>query len=265
MVKEYANGNDFYEENKDILLSDKYNEPFFRLDSPLLLYAGKEEYALKVTDGESCLLALCVEPYSILLQGDKSLAGDFVNYVTANGYRIKNYLCSIELGEELVSYFRNEGYRFKLGLGMDFMEADQKTCVKDGPIEHPTKDDVDELYEMTTCFISDCGLGDVARKERIRETLQDYRILRRDGVIASFAKLHEWTDRDTKISTVYTRDEYRNRGCARAVVGSVLNEIVDSGRTAVLNVDRKNPVSYHLYTSMGFRRIFSQGVFELES
>ena len=82
MVKEYANGNDFYEENKDILLSDKYNEPFFRLDSPLLVNAGKEEYALRLTDGKSCLLALCVEPYSILLQGEKSLAGDFVNYVS---------------------------------------------------------------------------------------------------------------------------------------------------------------------------------------
>ena len=109
MVKEYANGNDFYEENKDILLSDKYNEPFFRLDSPLLVNAGTAEYALRLTDGKSCLLVLCVKPYSILLQGDKSLAWDFVNYVTANGYRIKNYLCSLELGEELVSYFRNEG------------------------------------------------------------------------------------------------------------------------------------------------------------
>ena len=36
MIKEYANGNDFYEENRDFLLSDKYSEPFFRFDSPLL-------------------------------------------------------------------------------------------------------------------------------------------------------------------------------------------------------------------------------------
>ena len=32
-------------------------------------------------------------------------------------------------------------------------------------------------------------------------------------------------------------------------------------KTAVLNVDRKNPVSNHLYTSLGFKKIFSQGVF----
>ncbi|MBP5163184.1 MAG: GNAT family N-acetyltransferase [Spirochaetales bacterium] len=265
MVKEYANGKDFYGENRAILLSNKYTEPFFRLDSPLLVKAGNEEYALKVTDGRSCLLALCVEPYNIMLHGDKSLAREFVGYVTANGYRIKSFLCSIELGEELTSCFRDEGYIYSLALGMDFMEADKKTTVNDARVEHPTEEDVDELYQMTVSFIRDCGLSDVARKERVRETLQDYRILRRDGQIVSFTKIHEWTDRDTKISTVYTRDEYRNQGCARTVVGSVLNEIIGSGRIAVLNVDQKNPVSYHLYTSMGFRKIFSQGVFKLKS
>ena len=92
-----------------------------------------------------------------------------------------------------------------------------------------------------------------------------YRVLRRDGRIASVAKVHDWTDTDSKITTVYTRDEYRNRGLARIVVGNALNEIIDSGKTAVLNVDRKNPISYHLYSSLGFRRIFSQGVFELKT
>ena len=70
-----------------------------------------------------------------------------------------------------------------------------------------------------------------------------YRVLRRDGRIASVAKVHDWTDTDSKITTVYTRNEYRNRGLARIVVGNALNEIVASGKTAVLNVDRKNPVS----------------------
>jgi len=34
-----------------------------------------------------------------------------------------------------------------------------------------------------------------------------------------------------------------------------------SGKRATLNVDRKNPVSYHLYLSLGFERMFSQGEF----
>lgn len=263
MVKIYPNGTDFYEENKAFLFENKYTEPFFRIDSPLLTEAGKDEYALKFQDGPVCLLAMCVEPYNILLYGDDSLAEEFVGFVTTNGYRVKDYLCSLELGEKLIGCFRREGYDFHLSLGMDFMEAREKAPKQSEQVELATEDDVDELYELTCRFIKDCGLTDKARKERVRETLKEYRILRRDGRIATFVKKNEWSDAEAKISTVYTRDEYRNQGCAMIVVSSVMNEIIDSGKIAVLNVDRKNPVSNHLYTSLGFRRIFSQGVFSL--
>ena len=264
MIKEYANGNDFYEENRDVLLSDKYSEPFFRFDSPLLTLTGKDQYALKVSEGGSILLALLVDPYNILLSGDDSLAEEFVGYLTSNCYRIKDFQCPLEMGEKLVECFRREGYDFDLLLGMDFMEAKEKTAEPSEPVEFATENDVDELYEIVCNFIKDCGLNDIARKERIREKLDTYRVLRRDGRIASVAKVHDWSDTDSKITSVYTRDEYRNRGLARIVVGNALNEIIDSGKTAVLNVDRKNPISYHLYSSLGFRRIFSQGVFALK-
>ena len=85
MVKVYENGIDFYEENRAFLLADKYSEPFFRLDSPLLKEAGKDEYAIRVQEGESQLLALCVEPYSIMFLGDTALADDMVCHLTSNG------------------------------------------------------------------------------------------------------------------------------------------------------------------------------------
>lgn len=261
MIKVYTNGIDFYEENKTILLTNEYTEPFFRLDYPLLTKAGKDEYAIRVQEGNACLLALCVEPYSILLHGDKSLASELVLFLTSNGYRIKDYLCSIELGQAMIPLFQSKGFDFHLSLGMDFMEADRKTSEPLNAVVHPTADDVDQLFEMTCNFIKDCGLTDIAKKERILENLENYRILKIDGKIASMIKIQEWTDRATKISMVYTRNEYRNQGCARAIVSYALNEIVDSKKVATLNVDQKNPISYHLYSSMGFRKIFSQGVF----
>ena len=209
------------------------------------------------------LLALLVDPYNILLSGDDSLAEELVGYLTSNGYRIKDFQCSLDLGKKLVECFRREGYDFHLMLGMDFMEAKEKAAEPSESVELATEDDVDELYEIICNFIRDCGLHDEARKERIREKLDTYRVLRRDGRIVSVAKVHAWTDTDSKITSVYTRDEYRNMGLARIVVGNALNEIIDSGKTAVLNVDRKNPVSYHLYSSLGFKRIFSQGVFAI--
>ena len=234
MVKEYANGNDFYDDNRDFLLSDKFSEPFFRFDSPLLTRTGKDQYAIRVSEGCSMLLALLVDPYNIQLSGDASLAEDLVGFLTANCYRIKDYQCSFELGEKLMECFKREGYGFHLMLGMDFMEATEKTSEPSEPVELATENDVDELYEIVCNFIKDCGLNDIARKERIREKLDTYRVLRRDGRIASVAKVHDWTDTDSKITTVYTRDEYRNRGLARIVVGNALNEIIDSGKTVML-------------------------------
>ena len=63
------------------------------------------------------------------------------------------------------------------------------------------------------------------------------------------------------IYAVATKPEYRGRGYARKVVNSAKNEILAAGKRVTLNVDRKNPVSYHLYLSLGFERMFSQGEF----
>ena len=82
-----------------------------------------------------------------------------------------------------------------------------------------------------------------------------------DGKIVSMARIAPATGDDLRLVLVYTRDEYRGRGYARKVVNSAKNEILASGKRATLNVDRKNPVSYHLYLSLGFERMFSQGEF----
>ena len=73
------------------------------------------------------------------------------------------------------------------------------------------------------------------------------------------ASLSPGTDADMRIGYVYTPNAYRGRGYARKVVNSLKNEILASGKIATLNVDRKNPISNHLYSSLGFKRVFSQG------
>ena len=62
---------------------------------------------------------------------------------------------------------------------------------------------------------------------------------------------------------VYTRDEYRNFGYARKIVNTIKNEILDMNEVATLNVDKKNPISNHLYASLGFKKLFSQGVYHI--
>ena len=62
-----------------------------------------------------------------------------------------------------------------------------------------------------------------------------------------------------RITNVYTRGIYRGKGYARKVVNTIKNEILAAGKTATLNVDRRNPVTNHLYRALGFKPVFAQG------
>ncbi len=51
MIKEYANGREFIEENRALLERNPYMSAFFYLDSQLLEQSNKKDYAMKVSDG----------------------------------------------------------------------------------------------------------------------------------------------------------------------------------------------------------------------
>ena len=39
-------------------------------------------------------------------------------------------------------------------------------------------------------------------------------------------------------------------------------EIIEKGFIATLNVDKNNPISYHIYESIGFKKVFTQGIYK---
>ena len=80
-----------------------------------------------------------------------------------------------------------------------------------------------------------------------------------DGKIVSMAEISAATPDAMKIAAVYTRPAYRGKGLARLVVNTAKNETLAQGKIATLNVDKKNPITNHLYRSLGFKPVFSQG------
>ena len=264
MIKTYKNGNDFYKENKDFLLKNIYTEVFFRLDSPLLLKTNKFEYALQASNENSKLLVLKKEPYNILFFGDFELVPELIDYLVDNRFELKDYLSPIDLGDKIKEYFSTKNIQYDLTLGMDFMEAHEKCDIDPKEVESATLDDLDEVFDLTNRFIKDCGLNSVHTKEKLKEKIETYRLIRKDDKIVSMAHLYENSSKDYKISMVYTRDEYRGMGYAKEVCGYILNEIIDKGYYATLNVDINNPISNHVYKSIGFKRLFSQGIYSLK-
>ena len=226
---------------------------------PLLKQADKINYALRCEQGDKRLLALKIEPYNLLLFGEEARVPELLRFLFDGGYEIKNYLCASELGYVLMQKMQSYGRCYEEALAMDFMEARSITEPSAPEVETAREDDLDEIFDCAQRFVSDCGLLDKPEKEPFRKILDSFRIIRADGKIVSMARIAPATQDDLRLVLVYTRNEYRGNGYARKVVNSAKNEILTSGKRATLNVDRKNPVSYHLYLSLGFERMFSQG------
>ena len=252
MIVSYPNGTDFLQANQALLQENPYLSTFFTLDAPLLKQADTINYALRCEQGDNWLLALKVEPYNLLLLGDEACVPELLRFLFDGGCELKNYLCASELGYVMQRELEPYGRRYEEALAMDFMEARTVTEPSAPEVETAGKGDLDEIFACAQRFVADCGLLDKPEKEPFRKVLDSFRILRADGKIVSMARIAPATQDDLRLVLVYTRDEYRGRGYARKVVNSAKNEILAAGKRVTLNVDRKNPVSYHLYLSLGF-------------
>jgi len=264
MIKLYDNGKDFINENKTFLETNKYLSVFFFMDAPLLTKLDNKNYAIKFTFLNKTLLAIKVVPFKLMLFGDKMLLLPLIKYLYKNNYEIGDILSSEKIG---LPFMRIMKVVYKLNykeeLPMDFMECSTLYNLDlTEQIGIPSDNDAELILENLNEFIKDCGLQDqVVPKERLLKTIKDFRIIKKDDKIVSMAKRIYDLENSNKISDVYTIKEYRGRGYAKLVVGYVMNEIISDGKTATLNVDRNNPISYHLYTSLGFKKVFSQGEF----
>ncbi|MBQ6654531.1 MAG: GNAT family N-acetyltransferase [Erysipelotrichaceae bacterium] len=262
MIREYANGREFIEDNEAFLNQNRYMSAFFYLDAKLLEQPNKADYAMKVTDDSCNLVALKVDKYNLMLYGDRECVGELMHHLEENGYEYDGVLCPTDIGEELIKVSKELSDReCELMIGMDFMETRDYTGPSSSEVVRPVEEDLDEMLEMINRFFMDCGLPDKMEKEKLQNRLNDFRIIRDDGMIVSLAAYQPNTDTSCKIAYVYTRPQYRGRGYGRKVVNTIKNEILAQGMTATLNVDQANPISNHLYESLGFRKVFSQGVY----
>ncbi|MGN1295293.1 MAG: GNAT family N-acetyltransferase [Bacilli bacterium] len=261
MIKEYFNGNDFILENENYLNTNEYLAVFFFLNSKVLTTTNKINYIFKCENKDKKLLVLRKEPFNTLVFGDKECVAEMFSYLDKNSYYFEGVLGQDEVCEEIVSFYKEKGIIIEKEIGMDFMRTDKRCSVECKEIEIPKSGDEEEIFECLKRFVIDCGLNDEVKKEDIKSSLDNFRIIRCEGEIASIAKIAPSSSTSKRISCVYTRDEFRCLGLARKVVGSILNEIVDKGLIATLNVDQKNPISNHLYASLGFTKVFSQGIY----
>ena len=260
MIQIYESGAAFLAENRTFLDTNPQISAFMVLDAPLLTETGKINYAAKCERDGKTLLAMKVEPYHLQLFGDADCVGELLDFLMRGGYEIQNYLCEKTLGDaaarEMEARF---GIRYEEALAMEFMEAKEITEPSSPEVEAANEGDLDEIYACMERFLVECNLQDRPSREAMRRSIGDFRVIRADGRIASVGKAVRDIGESMRITNVYTREAYRGKGYARKVVNTIKNEILTAGKTAALNVDRRNPVTNHLYRALGFEPVFAQG------
>ena len=257
MVLEYKNGKDFILDNKEFLDENKYMSVFFYLDAKILNEVSKENFAIKVENNNKKLLAIKVNPYNLLLYGDKSNTIELLEYLNRNNFIYDGIMCQTDIGDIILD--KNKEY-YKT-IGMDFMEAKEITFSSSNEVIIATISDLDEIYNLSCSFFKDCGLPDIPNKDKMKDIINNYRVIKKDNKIVSMAAFSKDTENSYRITHVYTRPLYRGLGYSKMVVNTLKNEIINNGKIATLNVDQNNPISYHIYDSLGFKKIFSQGIY----
>ena len=258
MVKIYKNGEEFISENKEFLDENKYMSTFFYVDAKVLDKTDNINYAIKYEANGKKLLGMRVEPYNLCLYGDKECSKELLEFIDKNNYIVPGLIAPAAIGDFITTI----DSRYRKSIGMDFMETKEKTEESSNEVVKATFDDVDELFNCVSNFIKDCGLPDKPDKNNIAKKLNNFRIIKDGNLIVSMAAISDGTTNSKRITFVYTRPEYRGKSYARKVVNTSKNEILDMGLIATLNVDQKNPISNHLYESLGFKKVFSQGIYD---
>ena len=265
MIIKYNNGKDFVLENKSFLDKNKYMSSLFYIDAKVLNEVNLKNYVLKVINNDKELIGLKVEPYNLLLYGAKECLKELLEYLNDNDYEYKGVMCSTEIGEELIKVAKDIIRKdYFLKIGMDFMEATECFEESANEVKVASSADLDDIYHNSISFIKDCGLTDKVDKDKIAKRLSNYRVFKIDGKVVSMAAFSYDTIDSLRITHVYTVPKYRGKGYARKVVNAVKNEIILMGKIATLNVDQANPISNHLYKSLGFKKVFSQGIYDLK-
>lgn len=259
-IKEYENGQSFLDENKRFLDTNKYMAVFFYLDAEVLYKIDINNYAIKVEENGEKLLAMRLEPYNLLLFGNELYLKYLLDYLDNKKYKIDGIMCSTDIGNYLL-YLNNNYHQT---IGMDFMEAKTITIASSSDVVIPKEEDIDEIYNMSCEMFKECGLSDVVNKDKIKNNISNFRMIKINDEIVGIASYGTDTDNSKRISHVYTKPKYRGKGYAKKIVNTIKNIIINSGFIATLNVDQLNPISNHIYTSLGFKKVFSQGIYKIK-
>ena len=97
MVTFYKNGQDFYNENKNIINENEIQTPFLKHNALSIENFDCYNYCIKITNDDKYLLCVSKYPYSMLIFGDIELIPELANIIFISNLKYSQILAMNDL------------------------------------------------------------------------------------------------------------------------------------------------------------------------
>lgn len=256
MVKIYNSGQEFLTENSDILAKYPLETVFFVANAKLIAETNSNDFLIKLQYDGKILLVVHNAAYPMVIFGDKGLCAEFARIAAQRRLIFAKVLGALDTCEAfLTEYCKLVNCAYEINHAMDMMRCDKVLTDRVDGVEDATDNDAEYLAKLIVDFTFE-ALGDKldveCEKERVRNRITYFAVIRQSGKIVSMASIKRKTDYLACIADVYTVPQYRNSGLSCKTVTYLTKQIIDSGRLAYLFVDKKNQISNHLYQKIGY-------------
>lgn len=248
MIKYYKNGYEFYQENKNIIEENLIETSFFKLNYPSIDDFSSLDYCIKIIEGSSYLIALNKHPYNLLLFGNYLLCDKLAYEIYTHNLNINGVLASEELTNSFITHYTKYAKcEFDDAVSMGLLISNTLNEINDA--KKINENDLEQIKQFNNQFHLEI-YNHLPYDTNIN--INEFYVYKENNEIVSMAKRTREEDTICAISLVYTPIKHRGKGYAKKVVSTIRNDIVKSGKTAYLYVDNNNPISTHLYYSIGF-------------
>ncbi|MCH5153130.1 MAG: GNAT family N-acetyltransferase [Clostridiales bacterium] len=256
MFKLYTTGQEFLDENLDIIRNDPLGTTFFEVNAKAITHCNTMDYAIRIeTDGQ-LLLAIHVGDYPLVLYGSECCSEELADIVANHKLTFSKTIGPYGLSNAfLTAYELRVGGSHKVDLFMDVMYCEKVNSCDTSGVEHATEKNIGEIAQLVVDFTFE-ALGEKSELDKVTDSISQrihsYAILCDDGKIVSVASGYYEDNGLCRLANVYTKPEYRNKGYSRKVVTYLTEQAITSGNLPYLHVDQNNPVSNHLYLKIGY-------------
>ena len=256
MYKIYSTGQEFLDENLNIIRKDALGTMFFEANAGMIAQCNKSNYALRVENDGDVLISIRVEGYPLVLYGSERCAVELADVVAHNKLQFDRVIGYYDLlNAFLTAYEQIVGGSHKVNLSMDIMYCEKVNHCDTTEVVQATENDVEEITRLVVDFDEEAMGEKVEWNEifnKISQRIASYSLLRVEGEVVSIGCINVDGSGLSRISYVYTKPAHRNKGYSRKVVTYLTEKALASGNLPCLHVDQHNPVSNHLYQKIGY-------------